>query len=148
MKETNYHLPVPGSVALLADLHDRPYFSIIQSLSEHRPEIICIAGDVIFRGSPNEDQLLIQTQRYVLPFLRACCGVAPTFLSLGNHELTLSDEDLQRIRDTGCFLLDNDWTVFNGVVIGGLTSHYVLEYRRFREGTHLCPLRRCGASSP
>ncbi len=64
MMETIYRLPVPVSVALLADLHDRPYFSIIQSLSDHRPEIICIAGDVIFRRSPDEDQLLIQAQQY------------------------------------------------------------------------------------
>ena len=143
MTETIYRLPVPVSVALLADLHDRPYFSIIQSLSDHRPEIICIAGDVVSRGSPDEGQLLIQTQQYVLPFLRACCGIAPTFLSLGNHERALSDEDLQKIRDTGCMLLDNDWTVFNGVAVGGLTSHYVLEYRRFRAGRQeRYPIRR------
>ena len=72
MTETIYHLPVPATVALLADLHDRPYFSIIQSLSDHRPAIICIAGDVVFGDPPKDGSLLIQTQKYVLPFLRAC----------------------------------------------------------------------------
>ena len=105
MTETVYHLPVPATVALLADLHDRPYFSIMQSLSDHRPAIICIAGDVVFGDPPKDGRLLIQTQKYVLPFLRACSALAPTFLSLGNHEKAVCGEDLQRIRDTGCVLL-------------------------------------------
>ena len=136
MTETIYHLPVPATVALLADLHDRPYFSIIQALSDHRPAIICIAGDVVYGDPPNDGRLLIQAQEYVLPFLRACCSLAPTFLSLGNHELALCEEDLQRIRDTGCLLLDNSWTTYNGMVLGGLTSHLVLDFRRLREKKH------------
>ena len=136
MNETVYHLPVPASVALLADLHDRPYFSIMQSLSDHRPAIICIAGDVVFGDPPKDGRLLIQTQKLVLPFLRACCALAPTFLSLGNHEKAVCGEDLQRIRDTGCLLLDNSWTTYNGMVLGGLTSHLVLDFRRLREKKH------------
>ena len=136
MTETIYHLPVPATVALLADLHDRPYFSIIQSLSDHRPAIICIAGDVVFGDPPKDGSLLIQTQKYVLPFLRACSALAPTFLSLGNHEKAVCGEDLQRIRDTGCLLLDNSWTTYNGMVLGGLTSHLVLDFRRLREKKH------------
>ena len=136
MTETIYHLPVPVTVALLADLHDRPYFSIMQSLSDHRPAIICIAGDVVFGDPPKDGRLLIQTQKLVLPFLRACCALAPTFLSLGNHEKAVCGEDLQRIRDTGCVLLDNSWTTYNGMVLGGLTSHLVLDFRRLREKKH------------
>ena len=136
MTETIYHLPVPATVALLADLHDRPYFSIIQSLSDRRPAIICIAGDVVFGDPPKDGRLLIQTQKLVLPFLRACCALAPTFLSLGNHEKAVCGEDLQRIRDTGCVLLDNSWTTYNGMVLGGLTSHLVLDFRRLREKKH------------
>ena len=132
---------------MIADLHNRPYFHIIQSLSDHRPEIICIAGDLVYGGSPDRKHLLIQTQKYVLPFVRACCGIAPTFLSLGNHERSLANADLQRIRDTGCIVLDNGWTAFKGMVIGGLTSHYVLDYRRFREGKReLYPVCHQGAS--
>ena len=136
MTETIYHLPVPATVALLADLHDRPYFSIIQSLSDHRPAIICIAGDVVFGDPPKDGSLLIQTQKYVLPFLRACSALAPTFLSLGNHEKAVCEDDLHRIRDTGCILLDNSWTTYNGMVLGGLTSHLVLDFRRLREKKH------------
>ena len=143
MMETVYYFPVPMKVAFLADLHNRPYFKVIQSLSDHRPEVICIAGDVIFGGSPGKTGLLIQSQDYVLPFLRACCGIAPTFLSLGNHELALAEEDLQLIRNTGCVILDNDWATYNGLAIGGLTSHHVLEFRRFREGKNeRYPVRR------
>ncbi|MCR5088073.1 MAG: metallophosphoesterase [Oscillospiraceae bacterium] len=136
MTETVYHLPVPATAALLADLHDRPYFSVMQSLSDHRPAIICIAGDVVFGDPPNDGRLLIQTQKYVLPFLRACSAFAPTFLSLGNHEKVVCEVDLQLIRDTGCILLYNSWVSFGGMVVGGMTSHFVLDYRRLREEKH------------
>ncbi|MBQ6427255.1 MAG: metallophosphoesterase [Oscillospiraceae bacterium] len=152
MTETVYRLPVPATVVLLADLHDRPYFSIMQSLSDHRPAIICIAGDVVFGDPPKDGRLLIQTQKYVLPFLRACSALAPTFLSLGNHEKTVCEDDLQRIRDTGCVLLDNSWVSFGGTVIGGLTSHLVLDYRRLRaekqERYPACRHERCVITEP
>ena len=152
MTETVYHLPVPATVALLADLHDRPYFSIMQSLSDRRPAIICIAGDVVFGDPPKDGNLLIQTQKYVLPFLRACSALAPTFLSLGNHEKAVCEDDLHRIRDTGCVLLDNSWVSFGGMVIGGLTSHFVLDCRRLREEKQerypACRHERCMIKEP
>ena len=42
----------------------------------------------------------LQTQANVLPFLTACACLAPTFLSLGNHEWMLDQEDLDMIRST------------------------------------------------
>ena len=105
-------------------------------MSDRRPAIICIAGDVVFGDPPKDGRLLIQTQKLALPFLRACCALAPTFLSLGNHEKAVCEDDLQRIRDTGCILLDNSWTTYNGMVLGGLTSHLVLDFRRLREKKH------------
>lgn len=70
-------------------------------------------------------------QENVLPFLRACCGIAPTYLSLGNHELYLTEEDLRRIEATGVVVLDNEYVAVHsvGVLIGGLTSGYVMRQR-------------------
>ena len=130
--ETIYHLSVPFRIALLTDLHNHPFSDIHASLQAHCPEIICIAGDVAYGGMPGLEDYLVEVQEHVLPFLRMCAAAAPTFLSLGNHELTFCDGDLLRIRDSGVCLLDNTWTEYRGVFIGGLTSHRVLQYRRFR----------------
>ena len=131
MVETTYSLDVPVSVALLADLHGRPFDFVISSLETHKPDLIAIAGDIVYGSHPTDDISPLKSQSHVLPFLSACSSLAPTFLSLGNHEWMLDPSDLERIMSTGVVVLDNSWTEWNGVVIGGLTSAYVLDYRRF-----------------
>ncbi len=75
-------------------------------------------------------------QANVLPFLRSCASIAPTFLSLGNHEWMLDEEDLRLLSSTGVTVLDNEWTSISidgrKVVLAGLTSGYVTDYRDFR----------------
>lgn len=134
IKSTVYRLPVPFRIALLSDLHNHPFREIQIILEKARPDLICIAGDLHYHGLADEEHSLVETQKNVLPFLRMCSSIAPSFLSLGNHELTLREEDLALISDTGVIALDNSWASFRESVIGGLNSHYVQEYRRFRQG--------------
>jgi len=47
MVETTYHIPNAPRIALLADLHGRPYDHVIASVRAHRPELIAIAGDIL-----------------------------------------------------------------------------------------------------
>lgn len=84
LKETIYHLhaPIHTNIALLTDLHNRPYQSIIDSLTVHRPDTICIAGDLIYSITPIGDTPFIQRESNVLPFLVACRKLAPTFFLL------------------------------------------------------------------
>lgn len=135
MVETTYHIPGAPRLALLADLHGRPYDHIISSLAAHRPSLICLAGDFIYGSHPVDDRSPLEAQENVLPFFRACADLAPSFLSLGNHEQMLDSTDLDLISSTGVVVLDNTWTEWNGVVIAGLTSGYVTDYRRFKS-TH------------
>ena len=74
----------------------------------------------------------LETQKNVLPFLSACAAIAPTFMSLGNHEWMVDDTDIKEIEKTGVMVLDNSWIERDGMVIGGLSSGYVTDYRRFR----------------
>ena len=131
MVETTYHIPNAPRLALLADLHGRPYDHVIASVRAHGPELICIAGDILYGSHPEDDVSPLTTQELVLPFLQSCAAIAPTFLALGNHEWMLLPSDLERISSTGVTVLDNTWTEWNGVVIAGLTSAYVTDYRRF-----------------
>lgn len=127
--ETFYRISNAPRLALLADLHGRPFDRVADSLRARRPSLICIAGDILYGLWPNNDRSPLENQGNVLPFLRACAGLAPAFLSLGNHEQYLDAEDLNRIRATGVTLLDNSWVERDGLVIGGLTSGSVVAYR-------------------
>lgn len=131
MLDTIYRISNAPRLALLGDLHNHPYSHILSSLRAHRPEIIMIAGDIVYGAHPKDDKSPLDTQINILPFLSECATLAPTFLSLGNHEWMLDEADLGRIRKTGVTILDNSWTKYNNLVIGGLTSAYVLDYRHF-----------------
>ncbi len=119
MQDTVYHLNIPHSLALVADLHERPYGKVLSSLSAHQPEIICIAGDTLNHMPPGSQDLPAQ---HILPFVKECVSLAPTFLSLGNHEWMFCQEDLMLLRSNGVHVLDNQWEPWKDVYIGGLTS--------------------------
>ena len=57
-------------------------------------------------------------------------------MSLGNHEWMVDQEDLNTITATGVTVLDNDWRSItvdgNEIILAGLTSGYVTDYRAFR----------------
>lgn len=132
MVETAYDIPGAPGLALLADLHGRPYGPAVESLKRRRPGLICIAGDILDASRPMGGMSPLAAQPAVLPFLEQCAAVAPTYLALGNHERWLNGEDLETLRGTGVTLLDNAWTERDGLVIGGLTSGACMKYRRFR----------------
>lgn len=71
-----------------------------------------------------------------MPFLSGCAAIAPTFMSLGNHEWMIDRTDLATLAATGVTVLDNAWRSItvdgNEIILGGLTSGYVTDYRRFR----------------
>ena len=135
MVETVYRIPGAPRLALLADLHGRDPAPVLQSLRRHPVSLICIDGDILYGSHPDGDQSPLDTQEHVLPFLSGCAAIAPTFLSLGNHEWMLDDQDLAAISATGVTVLDNTFTTISidgkRVVLAGLTSGYVTDYRRF-----------------
>lgn len=130
MVETVYRIPgVPAKLCLLADFHNRPNPDIISSLQKNRPDLILIAGDVFYSTYPLVNQV------YVPPFLEGCAKIAPTYLSLGNHEQAITELEIKAIESTGVKVLDNSWVEKDGLVIGGLSSGYVTAYRAWR-ATH------------
>lgn len=132
--ETVYTFPgCPGEIALLTDFHNSDPDPVLTRLQHRRPDLIAVAGDVIHGSAPKDQTLVTDREKNVLPFLKGCVSIAPTYLSLGNHEWMLCEEDLAALRNTGVTLLDNAFTyiTLNGIptVIGGLTSSSLLEYR-------------------
>lgn len=109
---------------------------MIASLRDHTPSLICITGDVLRGSRPDDDRSPLETQSNVLPFLYSCASIAPTFLSLGNHEWMVDQDDLDLLSSTGVTVLDNGWRSINiagqEIAIAGLTSGFVTDYRSFR----------------
>ena len=138
MVETVYSIPGAPRLALLTDFHNGDHVPILRSLERRRPEIICLAGDVVYDLWPASPDILAQ-ERNILPLLRGCAAIAPAFLSLGNHECILSPEDLSRLGDTGVEVLDNRWTTWETYAIGGLSSHAVVDLRAY-QALHPGPL--------
>lgn len=134
MKETVYKIPglKDLTIALIADFHNTDPTAIISSLSTHHPDLICISGDFLVGYRPKDDGLIVQSQENVVPFFRACAGLEPTYISLGNHEWMISEEDVNLIQSTGAVVLDNEWCMWNGIAVGGLTSAIVSDYQKFR----------------
>lgn len=143
MRVTSYRMTAscPGisfRAAVVADLHDRPYGEILPILKRERPDLILIPGDL------TEELDGSDTPRRGLSLLAECAAISPTFYALGNHEIggchrniriakrmsaekqpapyVMPEADRARIASTGAVLLHQSFTVWNGLVIGGLGS--------------------------
>ena len=132
MIEKNYGISgdVFLTIAHISDLHNKDGRQAIESMRSRKPDIIAITGDIVLRRRPKGDMLIVQSEKNVLPFLSECAQIAPTYMSLGNHEVMLDRDDLEMISQTGVELLDNRFVKTDKYVIGGLTSAYVSRYRR------------------
>lgn len=130
--------PRDFTVALVADLHDREGGDVLKALSEMKPDIIAIPGDLTARLDCLEGEAApcdrgIATHKNAFGFLSEAAKLAPTFYSLGNHELCghyykenrhrkCRKENLDAIYASGARLLDDRFCDFEGLRIGGLTS--------------------------
>ena len=88
-------------IALLSDLHNADGTEALQRLAQLRPDLIAVTGDFFLGYHALEGDDLLRTQHNILPFLEGCVKLAPTYISLGNHEWMLDQEDLDMIRSTG-----------------------------------------------
>ncbi len=143
MKHTVYRLPAPAGkdvsfrATVVADLHDRPYEHLLPLLRDIRPDLILIPGDVCERlNNP------AATSRPGLGLLSACAAIAPTYYSLGNHEIGGCHSKIYRVKffggtldpfvaeprwldeihRSGAHFLNDDFVTHGDLVIGGLGS--------------------------
>lgn len=142
------------AIALVTDLHEHNPKPVLEILRDVKPDVIAVAGDTLERHEYGEnldkgdrsilsrlicigihiaDKLAGVRQRkkwdvkveHAYQFLLEASRIAPVVMSLGNHELYLTDEDRKVIADAGVKLLDNAAVAINGVLFGGLTSKQV-----------------------
>lgn len=130
-------------IALVSDLHERNGDGIIPVLKAHQPDLICIPGDTFERMGDvrllrdvgllrksymvSKDLLrAIHRQNHSTEnarrFLTQAVEIAPVFMSLGNHDLYLTDEDRRFISSCGITLFGNGFTDWKGIRIGGMST--------------------------
>ena len=135
MKTTRYYLSAHPDrrlrLAVVADPHGVFHPDLLTMLRRESPDLILIPGDLM------EDCHLPHKDAEGYAFLRGCVAIAPTFYSLGNHEIgcyhshkpwlrhtptPLSDTVKRQIAETGAILLDNDCVTHGDLTVCGLTS--------------------------
>ncbi len=123
--------------ALVSDLHGESPDKIIKLLREIRPDVILAPGDIL---EPLDLYPTPKANENGFALLEVCAEIAPTYYSLGNHELgglrswsmkwkftpgkerALLGENLARIDATGAILLDDNVIETEDFAIGGLSS--------------------------
>lgn len=145
LKKTTYFINIDSSaigsgsldgkrLAVLADFHNRDPEPVLDILRNDIPDAIMIPGDVVLGFYPEGEAYIIDRCRNVISLLEGCCEIAPTYMSVGNHERLLCEDEYDRLRATGAIILNNEWTEpAEGIIIGGLTSAHTVSYDRFRD---------------
>ena len=133
--DTGMKLRRPVKIAQISDIHERNCDWLLPLLRAEKPDLILVTGDT-FERYDNRPQYefehkpvkraVINAVHYtdyvivcLLParmqgdcenarrLLRKARKIAPVYMSLGNHEQKLLDEDYRFIDETGIVLLDN-----------------------------------------
>ena len=131
LKKVALAAPVCARVAIVADLHGRSGNQALKLIKQNRPDLILIPGDLADRES------LERENARFFAFLQKAVELAPTYYSLGNHEvdcyrkglrknhtpLALTDTARENIAKTGAILLDNTFVYHDGISICGLSSN-------------------------
>lgn len=117
--------------AVVSDLHNSDYGDIVPLLRAAFPDVILAPGDTLGAlcesttpGGELTSRYLTEAEqnRIGLAFLREAAGIAPTYCSVGNHEVSVSKQNRLRICETGAILLDNSYTALGDLLLGGLST--------------------------
>lgn len=103
----------PLKFAFVSDLHDFPNHEVLGKIAAGQVDAVLVGGDFIHGYS---------IYKRGFEFLAESAKIAPTFCVLGNHETGFSGDIRTEIKNSGAVLLDNDFTNFGGITLGGVTS--------------------------
>ena len=143
MQLTRYEVKTPRAdmdlrMAVVADLHDhqRSRVAVLRLLEQARPDMILVPGDLTEELTEPPDGRV----RPGLQLLRELAEIAPTFYAFGNHEtgachanvrraerlglppMTVHPAYLEQVQNSGAIFLNDSYTVFRGMAIGGQST--------------------------
>ena len=112
--------------AVVSDLHGCPAVPVLDAIRKTDPTAVLLPGDVIHNDNNYKNGIEL---------LKECAKDYPTFVSIGNHEFKMSSDPVALLKETGATVLDNEYTEFMGVKIGGLTSGYTADKKQTHFGS-------------
>ena len=123
----NFKAPVnrPIRAAFVADTHDKPYDKIVKEIRANKTDVILLTGDIIYA----HDDHVVRGFDMLAEFI----SIAPTYMSLGNHEGGAVSLVRNKCREIGVKLLEEECVEFEGIFIGGLTSGYIADSEGLEE---------------
>ena len=142
------------SIAIVADLHEFNPKPVLEILASIRPDVIAVPGDLFENHEfgenlDKEDDSLISRllcriiritnrlaglrwrqknhccKQNVYDFLLEASKIAPVVMSLGNHELYLTEEDKAVLAAAKVTLLNNSSVEIKNVLFGGIPSKQI-----------------------
>ena len=104
----------PLTLAVVSDLHNGDYQDVLPILA--RVDAILIVGDLVDRHRGGYERSV--------RFLQDAPELAPTFYAIGNHErkFKLRAAYWPHVEKSRVTVLDNRFTPFRGILLGGLSS--------------------------
>lgn len=101
-------------LAVAPDIHSAPFDDVLEDFAAC--DAVLIPGDLVDRHR--------RDNRNAYRFLETVPGIVPVFYSIGNHERKFRDADryLETARESKAELLEDRYTEFRGILIGGVSS--------------------------
>lgn len=112
------------NIAVLTDLHTHSFGNenqrLLEKLKSRKPDLIFTVGDMVNKDSEDIS--------FLSPLYKSLSEIAPTYCSLGNHEISNSHlEEIKNIISENAVLLDNEYThiTVNGTKlrVGGIMGY-------------------------
>lgn len=129
MHFTRYDFKTPVSrpirAAFVADTHDKPYDKLVKEIRANNVDLIFMTGDIVYA----HDDHIVRAFDMLAEFV----SIAPTYMSLGNHEGGAVPLVRSKCKEIGVKLLEEEFVEFEGILIGGLTSGYIADNEGLEE---------------
>lgn len=113
----------PVKIAILSDMHGRPYDDVIRLTKFCKPDLIAAPGDIIEHKHKGHS--------LGIDFLAEAAKIAPVFFSCGNHEKVLPEFERKKLLDAGVHVVDNTYEEIRigdaRIFVGGLPSAQCIE---------------------
>ena len=129
MRITRYHFDLNYKIAILSDVHNKPFDLTV--LENEKVDLILIPGDICSehlseeaweQADKDRRSIIWKSPDIALNLFQELPNIAPTFYSIGNHESRWNEFDKKIVRESGTILLDNEYYRFKDMVIGGISS--------------------------
>lgn len=117
---SDQRIAAPFRIVHLSDLHAKRFgrknCRLIRAVVRQKPDIIVFTGDIIHLYSKPGEAVALE-------LVESLVKIAPFYYVSGNHEMRYRDyrQFSKRLADAGAIVLENEYVMFHGVALVGLS---------------------------